>query len=116
VPFLTNGSQVPVWMGLDAAHNVDGNMFRSQVLLESNCSCEFTLPRYDAHKIRFKNSLFAQVNRCGVVVRGSWGEPVRRLFAIQSSLGKPHAERACSSFSMSYSTRRIVGLGPSNNK
>jgi NAD(P)-dependent dehydrogenase (short-subunit alcohol dehydrogenase family) len=28
VPFLTNGSQLRVWMGLAAANNVDGNMGR----------------------------------------------------------------------------------------
>jgi len=47
---------------------------------------------------------------------GIWGEPVWRLFAIQSVCGRPQEARAFSSFSTSYSTRRIVGLGPSNKR
>src|SRR5262249_38847598 len=50
-PFLTDCCQVLIWMGLNAANNVHGHMFRSWVLLQSNRPFELTLPGYDADKV-----------------------------------------------------------------
>ena len=55
-------------MGLNAANNVHGNMFRSQVLFQSNSPFEFTLSGYDTDKIRLENHFFAEVERRRVVV------------------------------------------------
>ena len=50
------------------------------------------------------------------IVYGICGEAVWMILFTQSACGNPHADRAFSSRSTSYSTRRIVGTESSSNK